>query len=95
MPIKPLQDNVAVKRIQEQQKTPGGIIIPDTAKVTPAAGEVVSVGAGVYSASGELIPTNLLVGDRVLFGKYSGVEVEVDGETLLILRAGEVLGILT
>ena len=94
MKLKPLLDRVVIKRVEEENKTAGGIIIPDTAKEKPSQGLVVSVGPGGRDESGHEIPMTLKVGDRVLFGKWSGTEVKVDGEDLIIMKESEVFGIL-
>jgi chaperonin GroES len=94
MKIRPLGDRILVKRIKEEDKTKGGIIIPDTAKEKPQEGKVVAVGKGKYSDDGKLIPTEVKAGDKILFGKYSGSEVKIEGEEHLILREDDILGIL-
>ena len=94
MKFKPLADRVLVKRTEETTKTAGGIIIPDTAKEKPSQGEVIAVGAGARDESGKIVPMTLTIGDKVLFGKWSGSEVKIDGETLLIMKEADVLGIL-
>jgi len=94
MKIRPLQDRIIVKRIEEEEKTKGGIIIPDTAKEKPSEGKVVAVGTGKVTDDGKKIPMEVKVGDRVLFGKYSGTEVKIEGEEHLILREDEVIGIV-
>jgi chaperonin GroES len=94
MKIRPLQDRVLVKRIQEEEKTKGGIIIPDTAKEKPQEGKVIAVGKGKMSDEGKVIPLDVKAGDRILFGKYSGSEVKIDGEEHLIMREEDILGIL-
>ena len=94
MKIRPLQDRVIVKRIEEEAKTKGGIIIPDTAKEKPMEGLVISVGKGKTADDGKLIKPDVKAGDRILFGKYSGTEVKIDGEELLIMREDDILGIL-
>ena len=94
MKIRPLQDRIIVKRIAEEEKTKGGIIIPDTAKEKPQEGKVVAVGKGKMSDEGKLIPLDLKVGDRILFGKYSGSEVKLDGEEHLIMREDDILGVI-
>jgi chaperonin GroES len=94
MKIKPLGDRILVKRIKEEERTKGGIIIPDTAKEKPQEGKVVSVGKGKYSDEGKLIPIEVKAGDRILFGKYSGSEFKHEGEDLLILREDDILGII-
>ncbi|MCY4462457.1 MAG: co-chaperone GroES [Albidovulum sp.] len=95
MALKPLQDRVLVRRIESDEKTKGGLIIPDTAKEKPAEGEIISCGDGARKDSGELIPMTVKDGDRVLFGKWSGTEVTVDGEELLIMKESDILGILS
>ena len=94
MKIRPLQDRIIVKRVQEEEKTKGGIIIPDTAKEKPQEGVVVAVGPGARDESGNLVPTELKAGDRILFGKWSGTEVKIDGEELLIMKESDVMGVL-
>jgi len=94
MKIKPLGDRILVKRIKEEERTKGGIIIPDTAKEKPQEGKVVSVGKGKYGDDGKLIPIEVKAGDKILFGKYSGSEFKHEGEDLLILREGDILGII-
>jgi chaperonin GroES len=93
MKIRPLQDRILVKRIEEEEKTKGGIIIPDTAKEKPSEGKVVSVGKGKVLEDGKLQPLEIKKGDRVLFNKYSGTEVKIEGEEHLIIREDDVLGI--
>ena len=95
MKIRPLQDRLIVKRIAEEEKTKGGIIIPDTAKEKPQEGRVIAVGKGKINEDGKVTPLDVKAGDRVLFGKYSGTEIKIDGEELLIMREEEVLGILS
>ena len=92
--IRPLQDRVIVKRVKEEEKTKGGIIIPDTAKEKPSEGEVIAVGPGGRDENGKLIPIDLKVGDRVLFGKWSGTEVKIDGEDLLIMKESDIMGVI-
>ena len=94
MKIRPLQDRVIVKRVKEEEKTKGGIIIPDTAKEKPMQGEVIAVGPGGRDDSGKLTPIDLKSGDRVLFGKYSGTEVKLEGEERLIVREDDILAVL-
>jgi chaperonin GroES len=94
MNFRPLHDRVLVRRVEEETKTAGGIIIPDTAKEKPQEGEVIAVGAGTRSEDGKLIPLDVKAGDRILFGKWSGSEVKVDGEELLIMKESDVLGII-
>jgi chaperonin GroES len=94
MAFRPLHDRVLVRRIEEDQKTSGGIIIPDTAKEKPQQGEVVAVGAGARGDDNELIPLDVKKGDKILFGKWSGSEVKIDGEELLIMKESDILGIV-
>jgi chaperonin GroES len=94
MKIRPLYDRIVVKRIEEQEAVQGGIIIPDTAKEKPQEGEVVAVGKGKRLEDGQLIPLDVKAGNRILFGKYSGNEIKVDGEELLIMREDDVLGVI-
>ena len=94
MKFRPLHDRVAVKRIEEEQKTKGGLIIPDTAKEKPMQGEVLAVGPGARDDKGELVPMSVQVGDRVLFGKWSGTEVKIDDEEVLIMKESDLLGVL-
>ena len=94
MAFKPLHDRVVVKRVQGEEKTKGGLIIPDSAKEKPAEGEVVAVGAGARKDSGELIPMSVKAGDRILFGKWSGTEVTLNGDELLIMKESDILGII-
>jgi chaperonin GroES len=94
MAIRPLHDRVLIKRVEEEQKTKGGIIIPDTAKEKPAEGKVVAVGSGRILEDGKVRALDVKKGDRVLFGKYSGTEVKVDGDELIIMREEDILGII-
>lgn len=94
MKLKPLLDRVVIKRVEEENKTAGGIIIPDTAKEKPSQGIIVSVGPGGRDDAGHEIPMTLKVGDRVLFGKWSGTEVKIEGEDLIIMKESEVFGVL-
>ena len=94
MAFRPLGDRVVVKRVEEESKTKGGIIIPDTAKEKPQEGEVLSVGPGARDDSGKLQPLDVKAGDRILFGKWSGTEVKLDGEDLLIMKESDILGVL-
>ena len=94
MKIRPLQDRIVVKRLAEEEKTKGGIIIPDAAKEKPIEGEVIAVGSGKFTDEGKQRPLDVKKGDRVLFGKYSGTEIKVDGVEHLILREEEILGII-
>jgi chaperonin GroES len=94
MKFRPLHDRVAVKRVEEEARTAGGIIIPDTAKEKPMQGEVVAVGPGARNEKGEIVPLEVKPGDRVLFGKWSGTEVTIDGQELLIMKESDIMGIL-
>ncbi len=94
MAFKPLHDRVLVRRVQSEDKTKGGLIIPDSAKEKPAEGEVVACGEGARKDSGELIAPSVKAGDRILFGKWSGTEVTLDGEELLIMKESDILGII-
>ena len=94
MAFRPLGDRVLVKRVEEEQKTKGGIIIPDTAKEKPQEGEVVAVGPGARDESGKIQPLDVKAGDRILFGKWSGTEVKIDGQDLLIMKESDVLGVV-
>jgi chaperonin GroES len=94
MQFTPLHDRVLVRRIEGEEKTKGGLIVPDTAKEKPSEAEVISVGEGARTESGELIPMAVKVGDRVLFGKWSGSEVRIEGEDLLIMKESDILGVI-
>jgi chaperonin GroES len=94
MKFRPLHDRVLVKRVEEESKTKGGIIIPDTAKEKPMQGEVLAVGPGARDERGELVPLDVKPGDRILFGKWSGTEVKMDGEELLIMKESDVMGVV-
>ena len=94
MKIRPLNDRLLVKRLEEEEKTAGGIIIPDSAKEKPAEGEVVAVGAGKLNDNGDRVAPQVAVGDRVLFSKYGGTDVKLDGEDYLIMREDDILGII-
>jgi chaperonin GroES len=94
MKFRPLHDRVVVRRITAEEKTAGGIIIPDTAKEKPQEGEVIAVGPGARNEKGELVPLDVKEGDRVLFGKWSGTEVKIDGEELLIMKESDIMGIV-
>jgi chaperonin GroES len=94
MKFRPLHDRVLVRRIEQQEKTAGGIIIPDTAKEKPQEGEVIAAGSGTKTEDGKLLPLDVKAGDRILFGKWSGTEVRVDGEDLLIMKESDILGIV-
>ncbi|MBI3439665.1 MAG: co-chaperone GroES, partial [Proteobacteria bacterium] len=92
--FRPLHDRVVVKRVKEEEKTKGGIIIPDTAQEKPQEGEVVAVGPGARDEDGERVALDVKVGDRILFGKWSGTEVKIDGEDLLIMKESDIMGII-
>ncbi|TGQ12178.1 MULTISPECIES: co-chaperone GroES [unclassified Mesorhizobium] len=94
MTFRPLHDRVLVRRIQAEEKTAGGIIIPDTAKEKPQEGEVIAVGPGARDESGKLVPLDVKVGDRILFGKWSGTEIKLNGEDLLIMKESDVMGVI-
>ena len=94
MKLRPLQDRILVQRVAEDEKTKGGIIIPDTAKEKPAEGKVVAVGKGKVDENGKPIPMEVKKGDRILFGKYSGTEIKIEGQEYLIMREDDVLGII-
>ncbi len=94
MKFRPLQDRVLIRRLEQEEKTSGGIIIPDTAKEKPMEGEVVAAGPGVRGEDGTLHPLDVKAGDRVLFGKWSGTEVKVDGEELVIMKESDILGVI-
>ncbi|HKR17229.1 co-chaperone GroES [Rhizorhapis sp.] len=94
MGFRPLHDRVLVRRVEAEEKTAGGIIIPDSAKEKPSEGEVVAAGAGAKSEDGKITPLDVKAGDRVLFGKWSGTEVKIDGEDLLIMKESDILGII-
>ncbi len=94
MKFRPLHDRVLVRRITAEEKTAGGIIIPDTAKEKPQEGEVIAVGSGTVNDKGEVRPLDVKAGDRILFGKWSGTEVKVDGEELLIMKESDVMGVI-
>jgi chaperonin GroES len=94
MTFRPLHDRVAVRRLDQEERTRGGIIIPDTAKEKPQEGEVIAVGPGVRDERGQLVPLDVKVGDRVLFGKWSGTEVKIDGEEILIMKENDIMGVL-
>ena len=94
MSFRPLHDRVLVRRVEENAKTPGGIIIPDTAKEKPQEGEIIAAGPGLRSEDGKLTPLDVRVGDRILFGKWSGTDVKIDGEELVILKESDILGVV-
>ncbi|MCX2723871.1 co-chaperone GroES [Roseibium salinum] len=94
MAFRPLHDRVVVRRVDSEEKTAGGIIIPDTAKEKPQEGEVVAVGTGARKDNGDLIPIDVKEGDRVLFGKWSGTEVKINGEDLLIMKESDIMGVI-
>ena len=95
MSFRPLHDRVVLRRIDAEDKTKGGIIIPETAKEKPQEAEIVAVGPGARDESGKLVPLDVKAGDRVLFGKWSGTEVKIDGEDLLIMKESDILGVIT
>jgi chaperonin GroES len=92
--FRPLHDRVVVRRVESEEKTKGGIIIPDTAKEKPQEGEIIAVGSGARDESGKLVPLDVKAGDRVLFGKWSGTEVKLNGEDLLIMKESDIMGII-
>ena len=94
MAFRPLHDRVLIRRVESEEKSAGGIIIPDTAKEKPMEGEVVAVGPGARDETGKLIPIDVKAGDRVLFGKWSGTEVKIDGQELLIMKESDIMGII-
>ncbi|MBV8286379.1 MAG: co-chaperone GroES [Hyphomicrobiales bacterium] len=94
MKFRPLHDRVVVRRLDSEEKTKGGIIIPDTAKEKPQEGEVMAVGPGGRDESGKLVPIDVKTGDKVLFGKWSGTEVKIDGEELLIMKESDIMGVI-
>ena len=94
MTFRPLHDRVLVRRVEAEEKTAGGIIIPDTAKEKPQQGEVIAVGPGARNEQGQLVPLDVKAGDKILFGKWSGTEVKLDGEDLLIMKESDILGIV-
>ncbi len=94
MKFRPLHDRVVVRRLDSEEKTKGGIIIPDTAKEKPQEGEIVAVGSGARDESGKLVPLDVKAGDRVLFGKWSGTEVKIDGQDLLIMKESDIMGVI-
>ena len=95
MKFRPLHDRVVVRRLEAEEKTSGGIIIPDTAKEKPMEGEIVAAGPGARDEAGKLVPLDVKAGDRILFGKWSGTEVKIDGEDLIIMKESDILGIVT
>jgi len=94
MKFRPLHDRVLVRRVEAEEKTKGGILIPDTAKEKPQEGEVIAVGPGARDETGKLIPIDLKAGDRILFGKWSGTEIKIEGEELLIMKESDVMGVV-
>ena len=94
MKFRPLHDRVVVRRVEAEEKTTGGIIIPDTAKEKPQEGEIIAVGPGARDEAGKLVPLDVKAGDRILFGKWSGTEVKIDGEDLLIMKESDVMGVI-
>ena len=95
MNFRPLQDRVLVRRLEQEEKTRGGIIIPDTAKEKPMEGEVLAVGPGARTEDGKVHPLDVKPGDRILFGKWSGTEIKIDGEELLIMKESDIMGVIT
>ncbi|AMN54818.1 MULTISPECIES: co-chaperone GroES [Stappiaceae] len=94
MAFRPLHDRVVVRRVDSEAKTAGGIIIPDTAKEKPQEGEIIAIGTGARKDNGEIVPLDVKAGDRVLFGKWSGTEVKIDGEDLLIMKESDIMGVI-
>ena len=94
MKFRPLHDRVVVRRLDAEEKTAGGIIIPDTAKEKPMEGEVIAAGAGERDESGKLVPLDVKMGDRILFGKWSGTEIKLDGEDLIIMKESDIMGVI-
>ena len=94
MKFRPLHDRVVVRRIESEDRTSGGIIIPDTAKEKPQEGEIIAVGPGARDEAGKLVPLDVKAGDRILFGKWSGTEVKIDGEELLIMKESDIMGVI-
>ena len=94
MKVRPLHDRVVVRRLESEEKTKGGIIIPDSAKEKPQEGEIVAVGSGARDESGKLVPLDVKAGDRILFGKWSGTEVKIDGQELLIMKESDIMGVI-
>ncbi len=94
MKFRPLHDRVVVRRLEGEAKTAGGIIIPDTAKEKPQEGEIIAVGAGARDESGKIVPLDVKTGDRVIFGKWSGTEVKIDGEDMLIMKESDIMGVV-
>ena len=94
MKFRPLHDRVVVRRVDAEERTAGGIIIPDTAKEKPQEGEIIAVGSGAHDESGKLVPLDVKAGDRILFGKWSGTEVKLDGEDLLIMKESDIMGVI-
>ena len=94
MSFRPLQDRVLIRRVEQEEKTAGGIIIPDTAKEKPMEGEIVAVGPGARSEDGKVHPLDVKPGDRVLFGKWSGTEIKIDGEELIIMKESDIMGVI-
>ena len=92
--FRPLHDRVVVRRVESEEKTKGGIIIPDTAKEKPQEGEIIAIGSGIRDESGKLVPLDVKAGDRVLFGKWSGTEIKLDGEDFLIMKESDIMGVL-
>ena len=93
--FRPLHDRVVVRRVESEEKTKGGIIIPDTAKEKPQEGEIIAIGSGIRDEAGKLVPLDVKAGDRVLFGKWSGTEIKLDGEDLMIMKESDVMGVVS
>ncbi len=94
MSLKPLHDRILLRRVEEEERTQGGVIIPDTAKEKPMQGEIIAVGSGARSEDGRILPLDVKKGDRILFGKWSGTEIKIDGEELLIMKESDIMGVL-
>ncbi|MCZ6722058.1 MAG: co-chaperone GroES [Alphaproteobacteria bacterium] len=94
MSLKPLHDRILLRRVEEEERTQGGVIIPDTAKEKPMQGEIIAVGSGARSEDGKILPLDVKKGDRILFGKWSGTEIKIDGEELLIMKESDIMGVL-
>ncbi len=94
MSLKPLHDRILLRRVEEEERTQGGVIIPDTAKDKPMQGEIIAVGSGARSEDGKILPLDVKKGDRILFGKWSGTEIKIDGEELLIMKESDIMGVL-
>jgi len=94
MKFRPLQDRVVIRRVEQEEKSAGGILIPDTAKEKPMEGEVIAAGPGARSEDGKILPVDVKIGDRVLFGKWSGTEIKIDGEDVIIMKESDIMGII-